>query len=47
MVHHDVELEKKNALYRYVYYCSVNFDSIDVSDILDIHKYLMDKNKIK
>ena len=29
-----------------VYDFSVDYDAISVSDILDIHKYLMEKNKI-
>ena len=30
-----------------VYYFSVDYNSIDKSDILNIHKYLMTKNDIK
>ena len=37
---------KKTGLYRYVYNFSVDYDSIDIDDILDIHKYLM-KHDIK
>ena len=35
-------MKKKTGLFGYVYY-----DSIDVDDILDIHKYLMKKYDIK
>ena len=31
---------KKNGLYRYVYDFSVDYDTIDVDDFLDIQKYL-------
>ena len=31
----------------YVYDFSVDYDAIPVDDILDIHKYLMEKNNIK
>ena len=37
---------KKTGLNGYVYDFSVHYDAIAVSDILDIHKYLMKKNKI-
>ena len=37
---------KKIGLKGYVYDFSVDYDSIVVSDILDIHKYLMEKNGI-
>ena len=37
---------KKTRLKGYVYDFSVDYDSIKVSDILDIHKYLMEKNGI-
>ena len=30
----------------YVYDFSVNYDAIEVDDIVDIHKYLMKKNDI-
>ena len=36
---------KKTGLYGYVYNFSVDYDNIDVADILDIHKYLI-KNTI-
>ena len=37
---------KKTGLKRYVYDFSVDYYAIAVSDILDIHKYLMKKNEI-
>ena len=37
---------KKTGLNGYVYDFSADYDSIGVSDILDIHKYLMEKNGI-
>ena len=37
---------KKTGLKGYVYGFSVDYDAIAVSDILDIHKYLMKKNDI-
>ena len=37
---------KKTRLKDYVYDCSTDYDYIPVSDILDIDKYLMEKNKI-
>ena len=37
---------KKTGLNGYVYDFSVDYDAIAVSDILDIHKYLMKKNEI-
>ena len=39
----SVDNIKKTA---FVYDFSVDYDAISVSDILDIHKYLMEKNKI-
>ena len=38
---------KRTGLYGYFYDFSVDFDSTYVVDILDIHKSLMVKNKIK
>ena len=38
---------KRTELCEYVYGFSVNYDSIDVDYILDIHKYLMKKHNIK
>ena len=35
---------KKTGLNGYVYDFSVDYDAIDVDDILDIHKYLMKKH---
>ena len=37
---------KKPGFTGYVYDFSVDYDSIDVGDIKDIHKYLMKKNDI-
>ena len=37
---------KKTGLKGYVYDFSAAYDYIPVSDILDIHKYFMEKNKI-
>ena len=37
---------KKTGLKGYVYDFSVDYDAIAVSDILDIHKCLMKKNKM-
>ena len=37
---------KKTSLKGYVYNFSVDYDAIEVSDILDIDKYLMEKNEI-
>ena len=37
---------KKTGLNGYVYDFSVDYDAIVVDDILDIHKYLMEKNDI-
>ena len=37
---------KKTGLNGYVYDFSVDYDAIAVEDILDIHKYLMEKNGI-
>ena len=37
---------KKTGLKDYVYDFSTDYDYVQVSDILDIHKYLMEKNKI-
>ena len=38
---------EKTELYRYVYDFSVDYDSIDVDNILNIHKYLIKKHNIK
>ena len=37
---------KKTKLKGYVYDFSVDYDAIAVSDVLDIHKYLMKKSEI-
>ena len=37
---------KKTGFNGYIYDFSVDYDSIAVDDILDIHKYLMKKNDI-
>ena len=37
---------KSAGLYGYVYDFSVSYDAIADDDILDIHKYLMEKNNI-
>ena len=37
-------IKKKTGLNGYVYHFSVDYDAIAVDDILDIHKYLMEKN---
>ena len=37
---------KKTGLNGYAYDFSVDYDAIAVDDILDIHKYLMEKNGI-
>ena len=38
---------KKTGLNRYVYDFSVDYNAIKADNILDIHKYLMEKNNIK
>ena len=40
-------LKKKTGLNRYAYDFIVDYDAIAVDNILDIHKYLMEKNNIK
>ena len=40
-------MKKKTGLSRYVYHFSVDYDAIAVDGILDIHKYLLEKNNIK
>ena len=37
---------KKTSLKGCVYDFSVDYDAIEISDIFDIHKYLMEKNRI-
>ena len=41
----SVDNMKKTVLNGYVYDCSVDYDAIAVSDILDIYKYLMKRMK--
>ena len=38
---------KSTGLYGHVYDFSVDYNAIAVDDILDIHKYLMEKSNIK
>ena len=42
----SVDNMKKTGLNGYVYDFSVDYDAIAVDNILDIHKYLMEKNGI-
>ena len=42
----SVDDMKHTGLNRYVYDFSVDYDTIAVDDILDIHKYLMKKNNL-
>ena len=42
----SVDNMKKTGLKGCVYDFSVDYDAVEVSDILDIHKYLMEKNGI-
>ena len=42
-----VDNMKKNGLYGYAYDFSVDYESFDVDDILDMYKYLMKKHNIK
>ena len=42
----SVDNMKNTELKGCVYDFSVDYDAIEVSDILDIHKYLMEKNGI-
>ena len=42
----SIDNMKKTSLKGSAYDFSVDYDVISVSDILDIHKYLMEKNKI-
>ena len=43
----SVENMKKTELYGSIYDFNVDYRAIGVDDILDIHKYLMEKNNIK
>ena len=38
---------KKTQLYGYVYDFSINYDSPDIDDILNVYKYVMVKSNIK
>ena len=38
---------KKTELHGYVYCFSVDYNSIDVDDILNVHKYLMKEHNVK
>ena len=38
--------KKTTGLYEYIYDFSVDYNAIAVGDILDIHKYSMEKNGI-
>ena len=42
-----VDNVEKTGFYAYVYDCSFDYDAIAVDGILDIPKYLMNKNSIK
>ena len=42
----SIDNMKKTGLKGCIYEFSVDFDYISTSDILDIHKYLMEKNEI-
>ena len=42
----SVDNMKRTRLNEYVYDFSIDYDAIAVDDILDIHKYLMEKNGI-
>ena len=44
---HSVVYMKQTALCGYVHDFSVDYYSIDVNNILDIHKYLMNESDIK
>ena len=39
-------ITKKTGLNRYFYGFSVDYDAVGVADMLDIHKYLMKKNRV-
>ena len=42
----NIKKKKKTEFNGHIYDFSVDYDSIDVDQIKDIHKYLMEKNKI-
>ena len=37
---------KKTGFNSHIYDFSIDYDAIDIDDVLDIHKYLMKKNGI-
>ena len=41
------KMKKKTGLNGYVFYLSIDYNIIDVSNIINIHKYLMKKHNIK
>ena len=43
---YSIDNMKKSGLKSYIYDFSVDYNAISVSDITDIHKYLMEKNGI-
>ena len=43
----SADKRKKTGLYGHIYDFSLDYDSVDVDDILNILKYLMAKNNIK
>ena len=43
----SVDNMQKTGLYGCVYDFSIDYDTIAVADILDIHKYLMKKHDLK
>ena len=43
----SIDDKKKTGLNGYVYDFSVDYNAIKTDDIMDIHKYLMEKNNIK
>ena len=42
----SVKNMKRTGFTGYVYDFSIDYNAVTVSDILDIHKYLIEKNKI-
>ena len=42
----SVDTMRKTSLKGFIYDFNVDYDAIEVSDILDIHKYLIEKNGI-
>ena len=43
---HQVTWKKENGFNGHIYDFNIDYDTIDVDDILDIHMYLMKKNEI-